>query len=975
MPLIKKIFFCLFLTVVISVKSQQYFFKNYNAENGLPFVQVQCIYQDREGYLWAGGFGGVTRFDGTSFVNYNPKNGLIDHNVTDIGQDDFGNIFVGTNKGLSVISKNKISNFGKNSGLNNLSITSFCKGYHHSMYVGTAKGLYTFSKNKISVVEKLKDYKIKSIHKADTVIYLATDKGLVIFGHNLVEVVDKSKGLPSNEVNCVVEKSGAVVIGTEKGLSFYNRQTKKTSNYFIENGLIDENITALVNQNDDYLWIGSHSGLLRFDGEQFAYYNIGNDNNSNIIKCLIRDREDNIWAGTHSGLFKYRDNSFSTFDKINGPGNAFIFHIFRDKSENLWMCSENNGIYKYYQGYFKRYGLKEGLGTNVCKTGMQDNEGRLLFGTKNRLVQLKNEQFINIPLPKEFLGPYEMIFMTSDKKIWIAGANGIASLTWKNNKPEVKFINMHTQVYGLCEDDKGNLWIGTTPTGVFKLAGDSLRNVSKETGVPEENYFALKYHRGHLFAATLNGLLILNEATGKADYLTEQEGLNSESVYSVEFAETFNTLWIGTNQGINKLNLTKYLNEGETELTSYGKLQGFMGVECNSNGIWEDPDGTVWFGTVSGLVKHEPYSFKKNTTPNSTVIQKIKLFSEDTLLKEGSKLPWGFNTITFYYRGICLTSPEKVLYVKKLEGLEKDWSLPTTEDYSKYANLAPGKYIFKVKSSNNEGVWDAHETSFSFTILAPFYTKWWFIVLVAGSISALVSITVVLRVRAIKKKQRLDYERKVEMSKIELKALRSQMNPHFIFNSLNSIQHYIFNSKTDEAIKYLSKFARLVRIILNNSNKPTVTVGEDLEALKLYLELEQMRFEDKFDYEIIIDASVDTDYDIMPPLLTQPYVENAILHGLNPKPDKGKLTIAFTSKNNFLICTITDNGIGREKSAEIKRTMPISKHKSLGMQITEDRLKILNDMNNSKLSVNITNLKDGNGNSLGTRVELYIPVN
>src|SRR5690606_14535737 len=120
-----------------------------------------------------------------------------------------------------------------------------------------------------------------------------------------------------------------------------------------------------------------------------------------------------------------------------------------------------------------------------------------------------------------------------------------------------------------------------------------------------------------------------------------------------------------------------------------------------------------------------------------------------------------------------------------------------------------------------------------------------------------------LRIYNIKKKQRLEFERRVELSKVELKALRSQMNPHFIFNSLNSIQHYIFYARSEEAIKYLNKFARLVRIILNNSEKSTVTVGEDLEALRLYLELEQMRFEDKFDYEIIVDKSVDQDYDIM----------------------------------------------------------------------------------------------------------------
>lgn len=937
------------------------------------------MFQDREGYLWSGGFGGLTRFDGQSFVNYNPKNGLIDHNVTAIEQDDYGNIFVGTNKGLSVVSNNKIFNYKQSQGLTNLTITSLCKGFNHNVYIGTFKGLYTFRKNKINNVPELKDYKINSIYKADTSLYIGTNNGLIIYGQGKLQIIDKTKGLPSNQINCIVQKSGLIVIGTDKGLSFYNRQTKKITSYFIENGLIDENISTLLNQNDDYLWIGSHTGLLRFDGDQFSYYNIGYDNNSNIIRSLIKDREDNLWVGTHSGLYKYRDNSFSTFDKINGPGNAFIFHIFRDNKGDLWMCSENNGIYKYSQGYFKHYGIQEGLGTNVCKTGLQDKEGRLLFGTKNGLMQLKNERFINIPLPKEFKGTYEMLFKSKDNTVWIAGGNGIAALTWKGNTPELTYkslpFNTVYQTYGLCQDDEGNLWIGTSPAGLFMLRGDSIRHISKEFNMAEEDFFAVKCYKNYVFAATLNGLLILNTTTRNVSYITQQDGLNSEFVYSIELAENYNVLCIGTNQGINKLNLKKYIEAGITEITSFGKFQGFMGVECNSNGIWEDHDGSLWFGTISGLVKHEPYSFKKNRLPNSTLIQNIKLFSEDTLLKNGSELPSRFNTITFYYKGICLTGPEKVLYIKKLEGLEKEWSLPSAEDYSKYANLAPGKYTFKVKSRNNEGIWDAQETSFSFTILTPFFKKWWFILGTILLSLSLISGIIIYRIKSIKKKQRLDYDRKVEMSKIELKALRSQMNPHFIFNSLNSIQHYIFNSKTDEAIKYLSKFARLVRIILNNSNKPTVTVGEDLEALKLYLQLEQMRFEDKFEYEITIEPSVDADYDIMPPLLTQPYVENAILHGLNPKPEKGKLCIHFKAKDNFLVCTITDNGIGRQKAGEIKRTMPVSKHKSLGMQITEDRLKILNDMNNSKLSVTITDLKDAANNPAGTQVELYIPIN
>ncbi|MCE3228119.1 MAG: signal transduction histidine kinase [Bacteroidetes bacterium] len=938
------------------------------------------MYQDRQGYLWAGGFGGLTRFDGENFVNYNPKNGLIDHNVTAIAQDDYGNIFVGTAKGLSILVQNKIYNYTKAQGLSSPNISSFCKGYHHNMYIGTSKGLFTFSKNKISEVAALAGYKINHIYKSDTSdIYIGTDKGLIVYGHKKFEIIDESKGLPSNQVNSVVQKNGFIVIGTNKGLSFFNPSTKKITNYFIENGLIDENISTLLNQDNNFLWIGSQTGLLRFDGTQFNYYNIGYDNNSNVVRCILKDREENIWIGTHSGLFKYRDNSFSTYDKTNGPGNAFIFQIFRDRQENLWMCSDNNGIYKYYQGYFKRYGIKDGMNTNVCHAGIEDNEGRLLFGTKNGVIQFKNERFYDIPLPSEFKGSYEMLVQMKNKTTWIAGGNGIASLDWKNNQPEIKFKRLpgeeEYQIYGLCNDDNDHLYIGTQQGGLFKLIGDSIHHYSKELNLPELDYFAVKHYKDHLFSASLNGMMVINTKTGSYKYITEADGLNSEKVYSIEFAEGHRALWIGTNQGINKLNLKKFLETGKIEITAYGKLQGFMGVECNSNGIWEDKDGTLWFGTISGLVKHEPFNLKKNTQQNSTVLQNIKLLTEDTLLANGSELGSDFNTITFYYKGICLTNPDKVLYIKKLEGLEKEWSLPSTEDYSKYANLAPGKYTFKVKSCNDEGIWDEQETTFTFTILAPFYTKWWFIILVITCVSGLIYTTVMLRIGNIKKKQKVEFERRVEMSRIELKALRSQMNPHFIFNSLNSIQHYIFHSKSDEAIKYLSKFARLVRIILNNSNKPTVTVEEDLEALKLYLELEKMRFEDKFEYEIIIDPSVDADYDIMPPLLTQPYVENAILHGLNPKPEKGKLTITFTSRNNFLICTITDNGIGREKAAEIKRTMPVSKHKSLGMKITEDRLRILNEVNNSKLSVTVTDLKDEDGNALGTQVELYVPLN
>lgn len=975
------IFAGVFTTLFFGAQGQQFFFKNYSVESGLPFVQVSCLFQDGNGYLWSGGFGGLSRFDGKLFLNYNFNNGLIDHKVNAISSDEQGAVFVGTNKGISVFKSGKFHNYNKQEGMLLSPVTSLCRDYQQGMYLGTTRGLFRFNNGKITPVEKLGEYKINCLFNPDTaVIFAGTDNGLVIYGRNTFTIINKTNGLVSDKVNCVTRFREFLVIGTAQGLSLYNLKTGTFINYFIESGLIDESITSVCSQGDQFLWVGSQSGLLRFDGIKFSYFSIGFDNNSNHIRAILKDREDNIWIATHSGLFRYRDNSFSTFDRINGPGNAFIFKIFRDRNDNMWLCSQNNGIYKYSQGYFKRYGAKEGLSTAECKTGIEDSEGRLIFGTKYSIVQFKNDVFYPIPLPKGFTGSCETIFEDSRKTTWIACANGIVSLKWENNMPHTEFIPLPdgraTQVYGLCEDDRGNLYVGTSPAGLYVLSDGKLTEISKKNGIKEEDYFSLRFFKDRLFVATLNGVLVINTRTFKTAYINDANGLNSELVYSIEFAENKKALWIGTNQGINRLDLDEYLMSGKTNIASYGKLQGFAGVECNSNGIWEDDDGSLWFGTVNGVVKHEPRNLKRNTVENTTLIQNIKLLNEDTLLSDSITLPSRYNTISFYYRGICLTNPERVLYQKKLEGLagDKEWSAPSAEDYSKYANLAPGLYTFKVRSCNNEGIWNRAETKFTFRIKSPFYLTWWFLLICFMILFTSIYIFFMVRIYNIKKKQRLDFERKVEMSKIELKALRSQMNPHFVFNSLNSIQHYIFNTKIEEAIKYLNKFARLVRIILNNSEKPTVTVSDDLEALKLYLELEQMRFEDKFDYEIIVNDSVDVDYDIMPPLLMQPYVENAILHGLNPAPTKGKLTIRLSSENNFLICTIIDNGIGREKAAEIRRTMPVRNYKSLGMKITEDRLRILNEINNSQLSVTVTDLKGKNNEALGTKVELFVPL-
>ena len=225
-----------------------------------------------------------------------------------------------------------------------------------------------------------------------------------------------------------------------------------------------------------------------------------------------------------------------------------------------------------------------------------------------------------------------------------------------------------------------------------------------------------------------------------------------------------------------------------------------------------------------------------------------------------------------------------------------------------------------------------------------------------------------------REKMKTAFEKK--LAHVEMSALLAQMNPHFLFNSLNSIESYIVSNQTKAAAQYLNNFSRLMRLILQHSRSNYISLKEEINALELYLEMEHIRFKDKFQYGIYIARDLDTDAIDIPPMLIQPYVENAIWHGLMHKPDRsnGMLVLEISRKDNFLYCVIEDNGIGREKAQAIvaKKTTP--RKRSMGMAITKDRMKIMSQLYNFNTEVKVTDLYRKNGEARGTRVELFIPL-
>jgi LytS/YehU family sensor histidine kinase len=232
------------------------------------------------------------------------------------------------------------------------------------------------------------------------------------------------------------------------------------------------------------------------------------------------------------------------------------------------------------------------------------------------------------------------------------------------------------------------------------------------------------------------------------------------------------------------------------------------------------------------------------------------------------------------------------------------------------------------------------------------------------------------RIDQVRKKQKLKSEYEKKLANVEMSALLAQMNPHFLFNSLNSIDSYIIRNESKKASEYLNNFARLMRLILQNSRSNYISLKDELEALELYLEMESLRFKNKFSYSITIDKELDSNSIVIPPMLIQPYIENAIWHGLMHKTngEEGKVELFVSKYENNLLCVVRDNGIGRKRAAELKDQRQSSHKRSMGMQITEDRIEIINKLYDINTSVTIYDMQNDHGQATGTRVELRIPI-
>ncbi len=332
------------------------------------------------------------------------------------------------------------------------------------------------------------------------------------------------------------------------------------------------------------------------------------------------------------------------------------------------------------------------------------------------------------------------------------------------------------------------------------------------------------------------------------------------------------------------------------------------------------------------------------------------------------RLNYKQNVFSFDFVVLHYSNPENNQHLFMLEGYDNTWRNSGTEKRAFYFNVPPGNYTFRVKGANNVGIWA--EKSISIIITPPWWQTWWFWTIAALILIFAIYAIIKVRVGIVRRSEQSKSRHEKELLELEAKALRAQMNPHFIFNCMNSIKSLMQKNDQDKAVTYHTTFSKLIRTIFQNSDKREITLFDETETCRLYTQLESMRFGKKFFWHFNIDETLDLKSIQVPALIIQPFIENAIWHGIMPKEEGGTLTVTVTKNQDAISCIIDDDGIGRETSMQNKFKGEPSGHQSKGVQLTQSRLDLNNTLNQGNASVEIIDKKDVGGKSTGTKIVL-----
>ena len=979
---------------------QPLYFENYSSEQGLSQNSCYSIAQDGDGFMWFGTQDGLNRYDGKEFKVFWPGNEmgkkLPSNYISSLYFDSHKNLlWIGTIEGLclyhspgdSMVLLKELFPFA--SALSNTGIKKIVSFKKNEYWVITFnKGLFLINTETKTLQSFFSD---AVYHNQVTAIALHEGNIIVSLLHNLFQLLPSGNGFKTGpllsrhrfaEIKELYSFNGSLYVGTLTEGCFYipGNLTAASTVHHLETGA--EGIACFSTDNEGNLWIGSRGkGIIQYNpvkqSFQHAVHSVYDNRTpgKNFVLSIFKDRQGIIWCGlSGSGLAKYDPLKYQFTSIDNEPINNsslpdnMVIDIFKTRDGYYYVGTQNNGITEWNpeKNEFIIYPAAHANSAtdNIIYDITEDTKNNLWIASWGGLLQFERKTKKIIHHKNEELLTsrklYALVKLKNADSLFIASEAGPVFYSLKDNrwKPcpanllqpgvAVGRYNLFTCRY-IYEGDNSTLWICTVGAGLVKY---DYRDQSVKVIEPVKKISTYARHllqAGSLFwIATDKGVVLYDfEKNEVKKHITPNAFAGSKVCYAIQ-KDKQGFFWVSTNMGLYKINPTNYDVEKNYNL---GNGLGFL--EYNTACALTESDGTLMFGGIGGITKFNPASLKDNTYSPAPLITDIRIndrsLESQHLPSHIKKLSLSHNenfiTIKFAVNNFSNHLNNQFSY--RLKGLTGDWVYAGNRNMATYTSLPPGSYTFELRSANSDGKWSAEVTTLAIVIHPPWWQTWWFRTAFIALLTGLLIFFIRKRIKMIRR----DAALKLQFAELEIKGLHAQMNPHFIFNSLNSIKEMILEDQKQNASRYLSKFAQLIRTNLEQSRQAFVTVRQCIDHLEQYLKMEKLRF-DSFSYDIKVEEGMRPDEINMAPMLIQPLVENAIWHGLRNKDGDKRLLVNFYIKESQLFCEIEDNGIGIQQSRE-NNSGTHATHRSLGITNIRERLDVLNEKYKMNCSLQI----------------------
>ena len=990
-------------------------FRLLGPEQGMNNLSCWNCTIDHYGFYWVATGDGLVRYNGKEITYYYQQ----DH--PEMGTDQIGFVFCDSRNYIWVCSDRGLVSLNEKRQMKhqviipddpNANVSTCFEDADARIYALTTHGVFSLEKDQEKwnsqpwLDNLIAKRRVREIRRFDLNRFL-----LVLPSAGVILINTKTKSQDAffdvKGVNCATRfDQKSILIGRDHFFELLHAPLDQPSNIsvikppaFFHRNNLHEQINSMVVASDHNVYLATiGQGLIVLDSTLTTYTHYVHDpvNPSTLInnslRFILADSSGSLLITTIDGInFTNLNNSFVAYINYLKTERGEIIDqrvisIAEDTHQRLWICTRDNVLIYDPELQTTRsiiippsIKLKaDGLSPIYVERDIQGNmwialrrEGIAIFNSDGIFIKLISSA--DFPLSGNALDQARVIREGHDGFMYFGTEHGLYRIRHDGftldtfiNDPALAALKKERIVDILFVDK--SLWVSSSPGGAiwhYSFAEKKLEIFNERNGLPSNRNYGLTADlQGNIYVGSRVGLSIIQSNDSITSFV-KGNGLISNQVESIETADD-GTIWITNNYKILKYNPVT------GDFFKLGGRQGLRNVNFAIMGSVKLASGKLAFGANNGLVMVDPSRIRFDHDS-----LKVFTFYTDATGNEieaipGNVLSFSYhqNNIRFLFAVSDMILADQALFRYRLESDgQSKWSQPSL-NASLDLNLGPGTYLLAVEAYDGHN-WFKQSSPVRFIIRRPWWKEGWFLALVLTLIVAAVWTWFKGRIEKFKKE--LSVTRQI--ADLESKALKAQMNPHFVFNALNAIQECIVTGKIDEAYTYLSKFSRLLRLVLEHSDVAEVSLEQEIEVLSLYVSLEELRFKDDMTFEFQIAPDLDAEEICIPPMLIQPHLENAIWHGLRHKEGVKtlRLTIAEMA-SEYLEIIIEDNGIGRSRAESLRQVrLGDLRRKSRGTKLSGDRMSLLK-MNYPMTSMDIIDLVDDNGLPTGTMVQLRIPI-